>query len=161
MENKIQHLSLCPRRTRSCGPRFPRKLKCNYTCREVVGGGTKSNVWLIVSRLNPSLNLICDYCSGPEAAPRTGAMMESKERVWGGANVNPNRLKVSAPHFTADGDFTMLSFPPALYLPFSHLSFETHWCHCHASCLNTFIFCCINKSNTFQRGEMSSNQRRA
>lgn len=32
-----------------------------------------------------------------------------------------------------------------LYLPFTHLSAETPWCHCHASCLHTSIFCRINK----------------
>lgn len=46
---------------------------------------------------------------------------EGRESGEGGTNAKPNRLKVSAPHFTADGDFTMHSSPPVLYLLFSHL----------------------------------------
>lgn len=34
---------------------------------------------------------------------------EGRESGEGGTNAKPNRLKVSAPHFTADGDFTMHS----------------------------------------------------
>lgn len=40
---------------------------------------------------------------------------------------------------------------PSLHLPFTHLSAETPWCHCHASCLHTSIFCRINKGSTFPR----------
>lgn len=46
---------------------------------------------------------------------------EARKSWEGGTNAKPNRLKVSAPHFTADGDFMMHSSPLVLYLLFSHL----------------------------------------
>lgn len=42
----------------------------------------------------------------------------------------------------------------SLYLPFTHLSAETPWCHRHASCLHTSIFCRINKRAAFRRNSV-------
>lgn len=50
-----------------------------------------------------------------------GNNRDGRESGEEGTNAKPNRLKVSAPHFTADGDFTMHSSLLVLYLLFSHL----------------------------------------